>query len=275
MSVPKSIVVSGGFDDIRARHLRFLEEAAKLGPLTVLLWPDETLQTLTGRAPKFPLAERLYFLNAVRWVNRVIPLNCAVNPDELPPVENLRPSVWMDLESPSNKVRSTFCQRHGLEYCVLSGEDLRGFPEFVPVHSASSGRKKVVVTGCYDWFHSGHVRFCEEVSAHGDLYVIVGHDANIRLLKGEGHPLLPQAERRYVVGSVKYVTQALISSGDGWLDADPEIKRIKPDIYAVNEDGDKGGKREYCAKLGIEYLVLKRTPAPGLQKRSSTDLRGF
>jgi cytidyltransferase-like protein len=139
----------------------------------------------------------------------------------------------------------------------------------------AAGRKKIVVTGCYDWFHSGHVRFCEEVSSYGDLYVIVGHDANIRLLKGEGHPLLSQDERRYVVGSIKYVTQALVSSGDGWLDADPEIKRLKPDVYAVNEDGDKGGKREYCEKNGIEYLVLKRTPAPGLPKRSSTDLRGF
>jgi glycerol-3-phosphate cytidylyltransferase-like family protein len=107
------------------------------------------------------------------------------------------------------------------------------------------------------------------------LYVIIGHDANIRLLKGEGHPLLPQEERRYVVGSIKFVKQALVSSGEGWLDADPEIKMLKPDIYAVNEDGDKGGKREYCQKLGIEYLVLKRTPAPGLPKRSSTDLRGF
>ena len=75
-----------------------------------------------------------------------------------------------------------------------------------------------------------------------------GNDANIRLLKGEGHPLLPQAERRYVVGSIKYVKQALISSGEGWLDADPEIRRFKPDIYAVNEDGDKGGKREYCER---------------------------
>ena len=140
---------------------------------------------------------------------------------------------------------------------------------------SAPGRKKVVVTGCYDWFHTGHVRFAEEVSAYGDLYVIVGNDANIRLLKGEGHPLLPESERRYVVGSIKYVKQALISSGGGWLDADPEIKSLKPDIYAVNEDGDKGGKREYCEKLGIEYLVLKRTPAPGLPKRSSRDLRGF
>ena len=137
------------------------------------------------------------------------------------------------------------------------------------------GRKKVLATGCYDWFHTGHVRFTEEVSAYGDLYVVVGNDANIRLLKGEGHPLLSEAERRYVVGSIKYVKQALIASGEGWLDADPEIRRLKPDIYAVNEDGDKGGKREYCESMGIEYLVLKRTPAPGLQPRSSTDLRGF
>jgi glycerol-3-phosphate cytidylyltransferase-like family protein len=105
--------------------------------------------------------------------------------------------------------------------------------------------------------------------------VIVGHDANIRLLKGAGHPLLPQGERRYIVGSIKFVKRALISSGDGWLDADPEIRKLKPDIYAANEDGDKGGKREYCQKLGIEYLVFKRTPAPDLPERSSTELRGF
>jgi hypothetical protein len=71
------------------------------------------------------------------------------------------------------------------------------------------------------------------------------------------------------------VHQALVNSGFGWLDADPEIRRLKPDYYVVNEDGDKGGKREYCAEMGIEYVVLQRTPAPGLKARSSTDLRGF
>jgi cytidyltransferase-like protein len=133
----------------------------------------------------------------------------------------------------------------------------------------------VIVTGCYDWFHSGHVRFFEEVSTYGDLHVIVGHDSNIRLLKGEGHPLLAQEERRYLAGSIRYVTQSLISSGEGWLDAEPEIQRLKPDIYAVNEDGDRGGKREYCLKHGIEYLVLKRVPAEGLPTRSSTEMRGY
>lgn len=151
---------------------------------------------------------------------------------------------------------------------------MQGFPGLSPLPSAPS-RKKVIVTGSYDWFHSGHVRFFEEASAYGDLYVVVGHDANIRLLKGEGHPLIPQEERRYIVGSIKFVKEALISTGSGWLDAEPEIKKLKPDIYAVNEDGDKGGKGEYCSKHGIEYLVLRRVPAPGLPNRSSTSLRGF
>jgi glycerol-3-phosphate cytidylyltransferase-like family protein len=119
------------------------------------------------------------------------------------------------------------------------------------------------------------VRFAEEASDYGDLYICLGSDANVRLLKGAGHPLLSEDERRYVVGSIKFVKQALITTGSGWLDADPEIRRLKPDIYVVNEDGDKGGKREYCEKLGIEYLILKRAPAQGLPNRSSTDLRGF
>lgn len=272
--MPTQVVVSGGFDDLRSRHLRFLEEAAKVGELTVVLWTDELLQQLTGRAPNFPFAERNYCLNAVRYVSRVVPSGEAIDPDALPLGENLRPDVWLDEAGPGNAARQTFCQRYGLEYRVLPASQMNGFPEPPPMPSAP-GRKKVVVTGCYDWFHSGHVRFCEEVSAYGDLYVCLGNDANVRELKGPGHPLIGQDERRYVVGSIKFVKQALISTGSGWLDADPEIRRLKPDIYAVNADGDKGGKREYCAGLGIEYLVLERSPAPGLPRRSSTDLRGF
>ncbi len=271
MSSQRQIIVSGGFDDIKSRNLRFLEEAAKLGELSVLLWPDATLQKLTGKPPKFSLAERKYFLNAVRYVSRVIEADGSAGFDTLP--KNLKADVWADVAATASPAREAFARENKITRRVFEPGELKGFPEPAPL--PASGRKKVIVTGSYDWFHSGHVRFLEEVSAYGDLYVVVGHDANIRLLKGDGHPLIPQDERRYVVGSIKFVKQALISTGEGWLDADPEIKRLKPDIYAVNDDGDKGGKREYCRELGIEYLVLKRTPAPGLPRRSSTDLRGF
>jgi len=271
----KDVAVTGGFDNLGSRELRFLQEASTLGPLTALLWSDEALTLLTGKTPKFALSERLYFLNAVRYVSRVMPVGPTLNFDVLPDVEGFRPQVWVDEPNLANAApRQTFCREHGLEHYILPPERLQGFPE-LPVASRGPGRKRVVVTGCYDWFHSGHVRFFEEVSAYGDLYVIVGHDANIRLLKGDGHPFLPQEERRYLTASIRYVTEALISSGDGWLDAEPELRRLKPHIYAVNEDGDRGGKREYCEQHGIQYLVLKRIPAPGLPMRTSTDLRGF
>jgi cytidyltransferase-like protein len=272
MSAQKQVVVSGVFDDIKSRDLRFLEESARLGELTVLLWQDETLQKLTGKAPKFSLAERRYFLNAVRYVSRVVEADAAANFDTLP--KNLKADIWADTGTTANAAREKFAAENKIARRVFSPDELKGFPEPPPMPSAP-GRKKIIATGCYDWFHSGHVRFTEEASAYGDLYICLGSDANVALLKGPGHPLLSQEERRYVVGSIKYVKQALITTGSGWVDADPEIKRLKPDIYVVNEDGDKGGKREYCQQLGIEYLVLKRTPAPGLPKRSSTDLRGF
>ncbi len=271
---PPEVVVTGAFDDIRSRHLRFLQAAAKLGPLTVLLCQEDPLEKAGSKGPLLSLDERLYFLQAVRYVHRAIPAGNSVLPDRLPAIEGLHPKIWVDTACPSNAARLAWCRQQGLEYAVLGPEQLAGFPE-IPPSPGAPARKKVVVTGCYDWLHSGHIRFFEEVSAYGDLYAIVGHDANFRLLKGPGHPLLPQEDRRYLIGSIRFVTQALVSTGEGWLDADPEIQRLKPDIYAVNEDGDKGGKREYCARRGIEYLVLKRTPAPGLPRRSSTDLRGF
>ncbi len=272
----RQVVVSGAFDDLRSGQIRFLEEAAKLGDLTALMWSDALVRQREGRGPQFPEPERSYFLRAIRFVRSVQVVDRLADVNALPEIADLRPEVWAVRESEHSPDKAAFCKARGLEYHVVRDEQLRGFPETVPVPPATAPRRKrVIVTGCYDWVHSGHVRFFEEVSAYGDLYVVLGHDANLRLLKGPGHPLFPEDERRYVVGAIRYVTQALVATGHGWLDAEPEIQRLRPHMYAVNEDGDRGGKREFCAKAGIEYLVLKRTPAPGLPARTSTDVRGF
>jgi len=267
-------VVSGGFDDLRPLQMRFLEEASKSGEVAILLWSDEMVRKATGRESKFPIAERRYVLEAIRYVSRVISPEMPWDVNGLPDLREIGVQTWVDEEHAANDSRASFSVRHGLKYLVLPASQMEGFP-LQPAKASSPRRKKVVVTGCYDWLHSGHVRFFEEVSGYGDLYVVVGHDANLRLLKGERHPMFSQEERRYAVGSIKFVKEALVSSGAGWLDAEPELRQLQPDIYAVNEDGDRGGKREYCEQLGIQYLVLRRTPAAGLAARRSTALRGF
>ena len=276
MSEPASshAIVSGSFDDLRSRDIRFLEEASRRGALTVVLWPDEAIQAIQGKGPRFPLAERIYLLNVIRYVRQVIVAPMDVSPDTLPLDKLPALAGWVVMEGDDTPAKRSFCQAHGVDYHVVRQAELIGFP-VLHLLKHNSSHPKVVVTGCYDWFHSGHVRFFEEASSYGDLYVIVGNDVNVHFLKGEGHPLFAQDERRYIVQSSRFVHQALITSGMGWMDAEPEIDLIKPDIYIVNEDGDQPEKREFCQQRGIQYVVLKRAPKPGLVPRQSTDLRGF
>ncbi len=132
--------------------------------------------------------------------------------------------------------------------------------------------KKVFVSGCFDLLHSGHVAFLQEAASYGDLYVALGSDKTVYELKGR-LPVNDEQERLYMVQSLACVKQAMISTGSGMLDFIEELKAVKPDILIVNEDGNLPDKQELCQQLGIEYLVLQRTPRDGLVARSTTALR--
>jgi cytidyltransferase-like protein len=273
----KTVVVTGSFDDIQSPHIRFLEEASKRGDLHVLLWSDETVYKESGSLPKFPQEERLYILRAVRYVQQVHLVDGFTNLEVLPAVFGLLPEIWIVNHEDDTPEKRIFSSSHGITYQVIEPVELKGFP-ILPVAGDVSGaanKKKILVTGSFDWLHSGHIRFFEETSEIGDLYVVVGHDENIRLLKGDSHPLFSAEERRYMVQSIRYVKLALLSTGHGWMDGEPEIELLKPDVYVVNEDGDVPEKRAFCAQHSIEYVVLQRIPKKGLPQRESTVLRGF
>ena len=212
------VFLAGAFDNPGSRELRIIYEASRRGELTLYLYKDEDIEKLTGKPPKMSLAERRYFFEGIRYVSRV---------------ETALPG------------------HAAAELLDLSGADLSGYPYEAPPLGPPrgaprpAGTKRVVVTGCYDYFHTGHLRFFEEASEYGELNVVIGSDANLRLLKGEGHPLFPEAERRFVVGSCRHVARCLVSSGSGWLDAEPEIRALGAERYLVNEDGDKSEKRAY------------------------------
>src|SRR4051812_7866920 len=118
------VLVSGAFDDMRLKDFRLLDEAAKRGRVRVKLWSDEAIAT-TGAKPKCPLAERKYLLESIRFVDVVEVVH------DPQPSPGLQPQVFPPLPVP------------------------------LPVPLNPPG-KKILVTGCYDWFYSGHVAFFEE-----------------------------------------------------------------------------------------------------------------
>jgi cytidyltransferase-like protein len=271
-----SVLVYDSFDDLRSRGMRLLQEASRLGEVHALLWSDAAVRRITGSSPRFPLEERLYLVQSLRYVRSASLTGKSIDPDTPPEGDFPYADVWATAEEQDSPRRRGEAKSRGMDYHVIASKELAGFPVVdAPAAQRAASSRTALVTGCFDWFHSGHVRFFEEVSGLGALYVVVGSDANLRLLKGEGHPYFSQDERRYQAASVRFVAQALVATGKGWLDAEPEIRAIRPDLYVVNEDGDRPEKREFCLDNGIEYVVLHRAPRPGLPPRTSTDLRGF
>ena len=132
--------------------------------------------------------------------------------------------------------------------------------------------KKVFVSGCFDMLHSGHVRFLEEAASFGEVHVGLGTDRTIMALKGRA-PVNTQAERKYMLEALRHVKSCQLNSGSGILDFIPEMDRVSPDIFVVNEDGNQPVKAELCRQRGIQYVVLRRTPHANLPARSTTTLR--
>lgn len=131
---------------------------------------------------------------------------------------------------------------------------------------------KVMVTGCFDMLHSGHVAFLQEAAAYGELHVCIGSDANVHSLKNRW-PINDQDERRYLIKALACVHEVHINKGWGTMDFLEEFDQIRPGFFVVNEDGHAAEKEELCTNSGVEYVVLKREPHAALKPRSTTSLR--
>lgn len=134
--------------------------------------------------------------------------------------------------------------------------------------------KRVMVSGCFDLLHSGHVAFLQEAAELGRLTVCLGSDKTVFELKGRP-PVNDQAERAFLLRALACVDEVRVSRGCGYLDFEPELNEVKPDIFFVNQDGDSQDKRLLMAQRGIDYRVSQRLPHEGLAARSTTDLRRY
>ena len=133
-------------------------------------------------------------------------------------------------------------------------------------------KKKVFVSGCFDVLHSGHIAFLQGAAQYGDLYVALGSDKTVLELKHRA-TLYTENERKYMLDALACVHKVYISPGSGYMDFVEVLDWVKPDIFFVNEDGDKPEKRKLCAERGIEYKVGKRVPFADLPIRSTTAIR--
>src|ERR1044072_5957449 len=95
------------------------------------------------------------------------------------------------------------------------------------------GARVVLASGCFDLLHVGHVRYLEAARGLGDLLVVgVNGDAQVRRLKGEGRPFLPERERAEVVASLRAVDYVTI-----FHEPTPTalVLAVRPEIHAQGD----------------------------------------
>lgn len=99
------------------------------------------------------------------------------------------------------------------------------------------GKKTVLVGGCFDILHAGHIDFLKKSKEEGDvLIVLVESDKTIKKLKGKNRPINNQEDRTAILSNLKMVDHVIPLKP---LKTDEEythlVKMIEPDIIAVTK----------------------------------------
>ena len=98
----------------------------------------------------------------------------------------------------------------------------------------AAGRSIALANGVFDLLHVGHIRYLEGAKAEADrLIVAVNDDESVRALKGEGRPVMGQADRAELIAALRAVDYVLVFSGRTVTDV---LLRYKPDVHCKGTD---------------------------------------
>ncbi|MFA7342936.1 MAG: adenylyltransferase/cytidyltransferase family protein [Terrimicrobiaceae bacterium] len=98
----------------------------------------------------------------------------------------------------------------------------------------NAGKSLVFTNGCFDILHRGHAEYLSFARAQGDaLCVGLNSDSSVRRSKGPTRPVNPEADRAYVVGSLRAVDFCVIFDEDEPKDL---IAKILPQVLVKGKD---------------------------------------
>jgi D-beta-D-heptose 7-phosphate kinase/D-beta-D-heptose 1-phosphate adenosyltransferase len=126
-------------------------------------------------------------------------------------------------------------------------------------HLQAQGRKVVFTNGCFDLLHGGHIKFLEDSRRLGDaLVVALDTDASVHRVKGEGRPVIGEAQRRRILAALEAVDFVTVFESDKL----PEIlASLKPDLLTKgsNYPEAKVAGREVVLSYGGTVKLLPVT----------------
>jgi rfaE bifunctional protein nucleotidyltransferase chain/domain len=98
----------------------------------------------------------------------------------------------------------------------------------------AAGRTLALANGCFDLLHVGHVRYLQGAAAEADrLLVAVNDDESVRMLKGQGRPVMPEGDRAELLAALRGVDYVVLFGGRTVADV---LLRYRPDVHCKGTD---------------------------------------
>jgi FAD synthetase len=122
-------------------------------------------------------------------------------------------------------------------------------------------QKIVLVGGCFDLLHPGHISFLEKAKEQGNfLIVLLESDLKIKKDKGEKRPIFSQKERAKMLKSLKVVDKVIgLPFMDKETEYDQLILKLSPQIIATTLGDPQIEFKKRSAKLvGAKVKIVTK-----------------
>lgn len=131
--------------------------------------------------------------------------------------------------------------------------------------------KLVLIGGCFDLLHFGHITFLEQAKKLGDkLIVALESDENVRRMKGANRPIHTQEQRKTMLLALWVVDEVIMLPP---LKTDAEyatlVTKTQPSVIAITE-GDimEDKKRLHAGLVGADVVIIPKIHTPSTSQLS-------
>jgi FAD synthetase len=116
----------------------------------------------------------------------------------------------------------------------------------------------ILVGGCFDFIHFGHISFLKQAKKLGDhLVVALESDENVRHTKGTNRPIHTQIQRKEMLEALSFVDEVIalppMKTDNEYSDL---VKKVHPQIIAITEGDPHIEKKQHHAEAIRATLVI-------------------
>lgn len=124
------------------------------------------------------------------------------------------------------------------------------------------GKKIVLIHGCFDLLHQGHMDLFNFARKLGVVFIGVDDDDSVRKIKGGSKPVNPLKKRIDVIkqkGRVDFLF--VLNPKDDYSRFFRNLyKDISPNFLVTADDENLSKRKRDIRKLGIKLIVMKKRP---------------